>query len=173
MLDKDIAAKLEMAFSQYGFVQPSVAQLKTACQVSLRTLYKYYPSKDEMIVAALTFRHQRYLDFLSAQVSSSGAAAIAQVFDSLEVWLRDFAPYGCLSMNALAAYPNNPMIQAAVKQHKAEVRDFLGKLANREDLASPLFLLHEGVSSAWPVLGNEALFSAKQTMTSLFKDAVL
>ncbi|MEO9655966.1 TetR/AcrR family transcriptional regulator [Marinomonas sp.] len=173
MLDKDIAAKLEIAFSQHGFAQPSVAQLKTECQVSLRTLYKYYPSKDEMIVAALSFRHERYLDFLSADVSELGGAAIGQVFDKLEIWMKDYAPYGCLSMNAMAAYPENIMIQKAVKQHKREVRDFLGKLSARSDLATPLFILHEGVASAWPTLGKVAMASVKQTLISLFKEKAI
>ncbi len=173
MLDKDIAAKLEIAFSQYGFVQPNVAQLKTECQVSLRTLYKYYPSKDDMIVAALSYRHERYLDFLSADVSELGGAAIGQMFDKLEIWMKDYAPYGCLSMNAMAAYPENSMIQEAVKQHKREVRNFLGKLSARPDLATPLFILHEGVASAWPILGSVAMASVKQTLISLFKEKAI
>ena len=64
MLREQIAASLEVAFSQQGFAEPSVAQLKTACGVSLRTLYKHFPSKEAMIVGALEYRHQRYLDFL-------------------------------------------------------------------------------------------------------------
>ena len=64
MLKEEIAASLELAFSHYGFAEPSVAKLKTACNVSLRTLYKHYPSKEAMIVAALQHRHQRYLTFL-------------------------------------------------------------------------------------------------------------
>ena len=64
IVKEKIAASLEKAFSQYGFAEPSVPQLKNACEVSLRTLYKYYPSKEAMIVAALEHRHQRYLSFL-------------------------------------------------------------------------------------------------------------
>ncbi|MEF1262780.1 TetR/AcrR family transcriptional regulator, partial [Vibrio harveyi] len=40
MLKEQIAANLEQAFSELGFAEPSVAQLKAACGVSLRTLYK-------------------------------------------------------------------------------------------------------------------------------------
>lgn len=34
MLKEQIAASLEQAFSELGFAEPSVAQLKTACGVS-------------------------------------------------------------------------------------------------------------------------------------------
>ncbi|MFA0724661.1 TetR/AcrR family transcriptional regulator, partial [Vibrio sp. 10N.222.49.E5] len=40
----------------------------------------------------------------------------------------------------------------------------------RDDLASELFLLHEGVSSAWPVLGEEAVTSAQNMVTKLLKE---
>ena len=51
MLKQDIAAALEAAFSQHGFTEPSVATLQKLSGVSLRTLYKHYPSKQSMIIA--------------------------------------------------------------------------------------------------------------------------
>lgn len=64
-------------------------------------------------------------------------------------------------MNAIAAFPDNELINQAVTQHKEQVRVLIGKQSLRDDLATPLFLLHEGVSSAWPVLGEEAVASAQ------------
>ena len=107
VIKEDIAIKLEKAFSQYGFAEPSVAQLKTACNVSLRTLYKYYPSKEMMVVGALDYRHQRYLDFLLSESPSPGIASILHIFDKLEQWMKAFAPHGCMSMNAVAASPSS------------------------------------------------------------------
>ena len=170
MLREQIAASLEVAFSQYGFAEPSVAQLRTACNVSLRTLYKHYPSKEAMIVAALEYRHQRYLTFLLNQPSAGGAAAVLNIFNKLEQWMMEFAPHGCLSMNAIAAFPANPLISKAVKEHKKEVRRFLGQQSSREDLATAIFLLHEGVSSAWPVLGRSAVTSAQTVLLQLLEE---
>jgi len=170
MLREQIAASLEQAFSKSGFAEPSVAQLRTACNVSLRTLYKHYPSKEAMIVAALEFRHQRYLTFLHYPSATTGVESVLHIFDRLEQWMQQYAPHGCLSMNAIAAFPDNLLINNAVKEHKKAVRQFLGQQSRREDLATAIFLLHEGVSSAWPVLGRNAVTAAQQTLRLLLKE---
>jgi len=170
MLKEQITSSLEDTFSQYGFAEPSVAQLKTACNVSLRTLYKHYPSKEAMIVGALEYRHQRYLAFLLNESPSAGVESALHIFNKLELWMKEFAPHGCLSMNAIAAFPDNPLINKAVKQHKKDVLYFLGQRSQRADLATAIFLLHEGVSSAWPVLGGEAVIFAKKALLQLLKD---
>lgn len=170
MLREQITVNLEDTFSQYGFAEPSVAQLKTACKVSLRTLYKHYPSKEAMIVGALEYRHQRYLAFLLNDSPASGVESVIHIFNKLELWMDEFAPHGCLSMNAIAAFPDNALISKAVKEHKEDVLQFLSQQSQRDDLASIIFLLHEGVSSAWPVLGREAVTSAQKTILQLLKE---
>ncbi|EPJ49739.1 MAG: hypothetical protein OFPI_22980 [Osedax symbiont Rs2] len=170
MLREQIAASLEQAFSKFGFAEPSVAQLRIACNVSLRTLYKHYPSKEAMVVAALEHRHQRYLTFLLHQSPVAGTESVFHIFNKLEQWMQQFAPHGCLSMNAIAAFPDNLLISKAVKDHKNQVRQFLGRQSQREDLSITLFLLHEGLSSAWPVLGKSAVTAAQQNLLQLLKD---
>jgi len=171
MLKQQIAQRLEQAFSQLGFAEPSVAQLKVACNVSLRTLYKHYPSKEDMIVAALDNRHQRYLSFLSDGAPEGGLEALQHTFTKLGQWLEQFAPNGCMSVSALGAFPDHPIINQTVKQHKAQVRRFLCKQSLRADLATQLFVLHEGVSSAWPLLGEEVLNSAQHIILRLLEES--
>ena len=170
MLREQIAASLEVASSQQGFAEPSVAQLKTACNVSLRTLYKHFPSKEAMIVGALEHRHNRYLNFLLENVPAGDLESMLDIFNKLQQWMEEHAPHGCMSMNAMAAFPDNEIINQAVTEHKREVKTLLGKQSQRDDLASELFLLHEGVSSAWPVLGEEAVTSAQNMVTKLLKE---
>lgn len=169
MLKQQIAARLEQAFSQYGFTELSVAQLKIASQVSLRTLYKHYPSKEEMTIGALTYRHQRYLNFLQQNSPVTGIESVIHIFKQLDQWMKEYAPHGCMSINAIAAFPDNDSIQAAVKQHKEDVRQFLGQQSQREDLSTQLFILHEGISSAWPLLGAETITSALQMVKQLME----
>jgi len=170
IIKEKIAISLEKTFSQYGFAEQSVDQLKTACNVSLRTLYKYYPSKEAMIVGALEYRHQRYLTFLLNDSPPRGVDSIVHIFNKLEQWMKEFAPHGCLSMNAIAAFPDNSFINDSVKEHKKKVIHFLGQQSQREELASAIFLLHEGVSNAWPVLGESAVSEAKKALLILFKE---
>jgi len=171
LLKQQIAASLEIAFSQQGFAEPSVSLLRVACNVSLRTLYKHYPSKETMIVAALNFRHQRYITFLSTDLPEKGLAAVSHIFMQLEQWMIQFAPNGCMSMNALTAFPNNTLIRNAVSEHKRQVRDFLALHSLREDLANAIFILHEGVSSAWPLMGESVLNAAQESLLTLLRES--
>ena len=168
-MKEQIAASLEQAFSEQGFAEPSVAQLKVACGVSLRTLYKYFPSKEDMIVAALEHRHQRYLNYLLADSPEKGISATLHIFSKLQQWMENYAPNGCMSMGAIAAFPEHAVINQTVKSHKEEVRLFLGTQSLRDDLATPLFLLHEGVSNAWPIMGDEILQSAHVAVLTLLE----
>ncbi|SHH29956.1 TetR/AcrR family transcriptional regulator [Ferrimonas marina] len=162
-----IAARLEQAFSEQGFAEPGVAQLKTISQVSLRTLYKHYPSKEAMVIGALEHRHQRYSTLLQGTESMTPSEAVNALFDRLADWMRDEAPHGCLSVNALAAFPDSAAIRDAVNGHKQAVRQQLGRLSGRPDLATALFLLHEGASSSWPLLADAAIDAARQSALTL------
>ncbi|WED24290.1 TetR/AcrR family transcriptional regulator [Vibrio sp. JC009] len=169
MLKEQIAASLEVAFSKHGFAEPSVARLKDACNVSLRTLYKHYPSKAAMVIGALEHRHQRYLSFLLTGSPEPGIDSVLHIFKQLEFWMKEYAPHGCLSVNAIAAFPDSPEVTMAVKQHKEEVRQLLGRQSQREELSDALFLLHEGVSSAWPVMGQKAVISAQEAIQQIMR----
>ncbi|MCK8046063.1 TetR/AcrR family transcriptional regulator [Shewanella sp. 1CM18E] len=166
-LKDKIAAKLETEFGLYGFAESSVAQLQKASGVSLRTLYKYYPSKEAMIIGALENRHQRYLSILMTNIPAPGADAIIHIFEKLQYWMTHTAPNGCMSMQALAAFPENQQIQDAVNTHKQDVQEFLGQHSNRAELATALYVLHEGISSSWPVLGQESVIAANTAVRAL------
>lgn len=168
MLKEKIAADLESAFSKLGFAQPSVAQLKTACNVSLRTLYKHYPSKEAMIISALEYRHKRYMTFLLSESHSTGLESVLHIFEKLEQWMVEFAPNGCLSLNAITAFPEDMAIKQAVQRHKDEVHDLLAELCQRDDLSTELFLLHESVSSVWPTMGKASVISAQKIIKQLW-----
>ena len=168
-MKQQIAQKLEQAFSQYGFAEPSVSQLQRYCGVSLRTLYKYYSSKEEMIIAALTFRHQRYMELLATRAESEGMTGIKCVFQELESWMTHHAPHGCMSTLAVASFPDNQTIAQVVNSHKLDVRAFLVQRVGDERRGEQLFLLHEGVTATWPVLGKQALSTANDMINALVR----
>lgn len=163
----ELASRLEDAFSFYGFAEPNVATLKTHTQTTLKTLYKYFPSKEDMIVAALDNRHNRYISFLEKDCPTHLEDALGHIFQRLAHWLENYAPRGCLSLQALASYPNNKQIAQAVNSHKQEVRKWFESRLGDESLAERVFLIHEGMSGAWPTLGHCALDAAKANLSAL------
>ena len=169
MLKQQISANLEAAFAQHGFAQPSVAILQQASGVSLRTSYKYYPSKELMIIAALEHRHQRYLALIAKDTPTTGLAAIMHIFGQLQLWMQHSAPTGCMSLQAIAAFPENQQIAAVVNSHKQALQTFLAEQSQRPDCAAALYLIHEGIASAWPIMGKDTLASAEQLTQKLLE----
>ena len=171
MLKIQIAARLEQAFSKHGFAQPSVGELRDICDVSLRTLYKHFPSKEAMVIGALAYRHKRYMDHLQSQLPEQQSTQVIALYflSQLQSWMKDFAPHGCLYINAIAAFPDKPEIQLIVSKHKQDVIDLLNESISQIELADTLFLLMEGVQSAWPLMGNQALKPAISTINRLNK----
>ncbi len=158
--EKQIASRLEQAFTVRGFTRPSVKELQKAAGTTLKTLYRYFPSKEAMVIGALTHRHDRYFSFLAENEPPPGKDSIIHLFGRLGEWMTMHAPNGCLYLNALTAFPDNPEVREITVQYKRELVQILAKRSGRKGLANELFLLHEGASAAWPVIGMQALDSA-------------
>ncbi len=159
---------LEQTFSQRGFAEPGVADLRKAAGVCLRTLYRYFPSKVAMVIGALDYRHTRYMDFLSDGEPPPGSESILHLLHRLDKWMQEYAPHGCLSVNALAAYPNNREILETVKRHKDETIQLMARRSGRKELSLELFLIHEGVSATRPLVGIQTIKAAKIAILKLF-----
>ena len=76
-----------------------------------------------------------------------------------------------MSLSALAAFPENEEIKTAVAKHKDDVRILLGEQAMRPDLATALFILHEGVSSVWPIMGYSSIESANGVIKQIMEQS--
>ncbi len=165
-----IASRLEACFVEHGFLEPGVDALRDGCGVSLRTLYKYFPSREAMVIGALNHRHDRYLNFIEDGAPASGPASIAHVFGRIESWMKGECGTGCLFLNALAAHPSNAEIRETVKRQKDGTRLLLGRSSGRPELADALFLLHEGATAAWPLMGREAIRTARDSALKLLRE---
>jgi len=164
-----IAARLEEVFWHRGFAEPSVPELRAGAGVSMRTLYRHFPSREAMIVGALEYRHRRYLRYVREGVNEPGLEAAVQLFDKLGGWMRMTAGKECMFRQALAANPGSAEIAALVKRHKGELLQFFGELSGQEGFASSLYLLHEGVTACYAEMGETAVEDAKTLVRQMFK----
>ena len=122
--------------------------------VAKMSLYKHFRSKDELIVAYLERREQRWREHFEAQMrDTAGAPAdrVLAVFDVLARWTEHENPRGCAFINAYVeladtSHPGNAVAHA----DKQWLRGYLTELvaesgaAQPELLGSQLFLLLEG-----------------------------
>ncbi|MFY2822371.1 TetR/AcrR family transcriptional regulator [Ruegeria sp. MALMAid1280] len=163
-----IAARLHGQFEEMGFAGPGVEALRAGADVSLRTLYKYFPSREAMVVGALQHRDRAYADWIG-DGAENGAAHVVHILQRLSDWLFGISNCGCLFRNALSAYPDSAPIRAAVEVHKSGVRaQFHRRLVDvaphcdADALADQLFVLHEGLTEAARMIGPER--ASRQTL---------
>lgn len=165
-LENKIAQKLDLQFAAMGFASPGVDTLRAGADVSLRTLYKYYPSREAMIVGALEHRHQAYVDWISGG-PKTGADHVLHILFRLGDWQSNIACNGCLFLNALAAYPESTPIREAVEHHKEQVRlafevriRMVAPSADATDLSEALLTIHEGQTEMAMVRGADVALTA-------------
>ena len=164
-----IAAGLERAFAENGFAAPSVGDLRDAAGVSLRTLYKYAPSREEMVYAALEHRHQRYLEKVFDELPEAAEQALAAMFSRVGAWMETESSRGCLFHAAVAAAPQDQRLIALLQDHKGEVARRAAMATGLEDKEVELMLILEGLTQTWPQHGGQAVESALQLGQALRK----
>lgn len=164
-----IAAGLEQAFAAEGFAEPGVDQLRDATQVSLRTLYKYCPSREDMVLTALEHRHGRYLEHLFRDLPEAPEKALEDIFARIGAWMRTNAAQGCLFHAAVAAQPHNTALRQMLERHKAEVAARLAEATGLSAYRDELMLLHEGLTQSWSFMGEAAVERAKALAVPLLE----
>jgi len=155
----DTAGRL---FYGQGIRAVGVDTIAAEIGISKRTLYNYFPSKDELIVAYLS-RH-----FVPTKTSDRPLLEqILRVFDRLERWFASDTFRGCPFVNAIAelgdaAHPGTKMAVAFKEQRRLWLRDALSQLnvADPDGLATQIAILMEGAIIAALVRGDPGMAGA-------------
>jgi AcrR family transcriptional regulator len=151
---------IEAAFSLFrknGFYATGVDLIMQKAGVSKRTLYKYFPTKNDLIVAVLNhYRivYEKYLNQILKQKDKTSRRKILEIFDDAEQWFEDINFHGCLAVNAMGEFSGkNQAIEDSCIRFKRWEIDILRSLtkdinsARADELAYKLFVLLEGMSS--------------------------
>lgn len=157
-----ISAGLERAFAARGFAEPSVEDLRDAAGVSLRTLYKYTPSRADMVLAALENRHQRYLSYVFDGLPDGTEGATNAILARVGTWMATETSHGCLFHAAVAADLNSSPLRRILERHKAEVASRAATATGLVAAETDLLVIIEGLTQAWPLHGDEAVEAAKR-----------
>ena len=162
-----ISAGLERAFASGGFAEPSVETLRAAAGVSLRTLYKYMPSRADMVLAALENRHRRYLSHVFDDLPDGLEDATDAILSRVGIWMAAEASHGCLFHAAVMADPNSEPLRGLLERHKAEVASRATAATGLVAAETELFVIVEGLTQAWPLRGEAAVRAAKRLTRAL------
>lgn len=156
----EISDGLERAFASRGFAEPSVEDLRDAAGVSLRTLYKYTPSRAEMVLAALENRHQRYLALVFGELPIEPREALDTMISRVGGWMATETSHGCLFHAAVAADPGSDRLRALLERHKAEVARRGASACGLPESETELLLIIGGLTQTWPLRDEAAVEAA-------------
>jgi AcrR family transcriptional regulator len=169
-------------FNRHGFHATGVDRIVAVAKVAKKTLYAHFPSKEDLILAALSRKRAAFADkFLPAVLAASSGPRerLLSLFELAKSWFSDPDFYGCIFINAAAEYsePGHP-INACAREFKTLLRNFArdqaaaGGAADPETLADQIALLFEGATAVAQVSARpDAATTAKGIAVQLIDQA--
>ncbi len=144
-------------FRENGFYATGVDLIMRTAKVSKRTLYKYFPTKNELIVVVLEYyrtTYREHIDDLLTHEEGNNRKKILLIFEDAMTWFDDTNFHGCLAVNAMGEFSGkDESIENSCVRFKHWEIDLLNTLTSGlgvkkpEQLAYKLFVLLEGMSS--------------------------
>ena len=170
-------------FSESGFHATGIDHILAESGVAKKTLYRYFRSKDELILAALKkfdglFRN-RFMARVEAKAETSYDRLLA-VFDVAGAWFEENNFLGCIFINAVGEYSRNDTpIRAVTSEFKIMMYRYIRGLCadagarEADALAEQLALLLEGaIVTAQVSRRSRAAQVAKTIAEALIADAL-
>jgi len=169
-------------FNRYGFHATGVDRIVAAAKVAKKTLYSHFPSKEDLILAALARKEAAFTEKFIPAVMASAAdprQRLLALFEMAKSWFSDPDFYGCIFINAAVEYsdPGHP-INACARRFKTQLRAFVrdqakaGGAADPDRLADQIALLFEGATTVAQVSARpDAATTAKEIAATLIDAA--
>ena len=122
-------------FGREGFHATGIDRILAEAGVAKMTLYHHFRSKDELILAALRLRDERFRNDFMRRVEKNAddpAERLLAIFDVFAEMFREGGATGCTFINACAEYadPDSPIHRAAA-EHKRLFVEYVWALAHR------------------------------------------
>jgi AcrR family transcriptional regulator len=116
-------------FYQDGIRAVGIDRIIAEAEVAKMSLYKHFPSKDDLVLAVLLFREEGTLEFFRSAIERHGKKAkspLRAFFAALKEWFATPGFRGCPFQNAAAelADPAHPSTEF-VRGHKQRFSEFL------------------------------------------------
>ncbi len=170
-------------FQTQGINSTGVDNIVAVAGTTKMTLYKYFHSKEALILEVLQKGQSDFQTWLDEKLNSNSkkpSDKIQQLFDYVEEWVNSPEFIGVGFIKASAEFPNeeNPIHQLSSQQSR-EFRLFIGRLAaeakikDADGLALQLSLLFEGAVQAEQMKrGSGAIKYAKKAAKILIDGAI-
>jgi AcrR family transcriptional regulator len=148
-------------FSKRGVHDVGVDEVIEHADVAKATLYRHFPSKDELVLAFLERREQLWTrDWVEAGARERGATPeerLLAIFDVFDGWFRSAEFEGCSFINILLEMTPNHELGRASIGYLANIRSMIRTLAEEACLSDP-----ESFARSWHILMKGSIVSAAE-----------
>ncbi|WP_225825108.1 TetR/AcrR family transcriptional regulator [Streptomyces naphthomycinicus] len=151
----------ETLFYAHGIQAVGMDRVREASGLPLKRIYRFFATKEDLVVAVLRRRDRRWRESLTAHVESVAEPRerVLAVFDWLAGWFAEPGFRGCAWINAHGELgPSSEPVLAEVRSHKRAFHDQLAAWvsATGTPVAEPVFLLAEGAMVTAGISGDPA-----------------
>jgi AcrR family transcriptional regulator len=156
----DVAEKL---IYKSGIAATGMDLLVKTAGVSRKSIYRYFANKEDLVVAALKRRDERWMRWFSSEVDKAPTplARLLNLFPVLKGWFHSEGFRGCAFINTSGETgdPQDPVRQVA-KMHKLKLLDYVTRLCSDQGIEQPqvlagkLLILIDGAITVALVMGD-------------------
>lgn len=170
----DVAEKL---IYKGGIAATGMDLLVKTAGVSRKSIYRYFANKEDLVVAALKRRDERWMHWFSSEVDKAPTplARLLNLFPVLKGWFDSEGFRGCAFINTSGETgdPQDPVRQVA-KMHKQKLLDYVTGLCSEQGLEQPqvlagklLILIDGAISVALVMADHSAADQAQEVLKTL------
>lgn len=157
-------------FSQRGIGAVGVDTIVAKSGVAKMTLYRHFPSKQELVLAFLQQRELLWThEWLETEILANGKtprARLLAIFDTFDRWFQQPTFEGCSFINVLLEMPSDSPIRRAAAAHLADIREIIAAQAEQAGLADI-----ERFAQTWHFLMKGCIVSANEGNLQAAKQA--
>lgn len=174
--EEQILKTAERLFVEGGFHATGINKVLKESGVATMTLYRYFPSKNDLVLGVLKYREEKYFYYLRSLMKENSVQSVVDVHCQ---WITDQHAMGCLFFRALEEYVVfEEKIVQFVKDHKQKVVSYIQSVAQEEDLNKPqlvatkISLVLEGATAmaeAFP--HDQIIFHTKELSNLILNEA--
>ena len=166
----DVTEKL---IYRHGIAATGMDLLVKTAGVSRKSIYRYFANKDELVIAALQRRDERWMQWLRNEVErreGSGERLLA-LFSALKAWFASADFRGCAFINTSGETgdPQDP-VRLLAKAHKQKLLEYALELCRAHGTCDPerqaaqLLILIDGAITVALVMGDTTAADSAQNM---------
>lgn len=165
-------------FYSRGIQSVGMDELCSTAQVSRKTFYSVFPSKDALILEVIARWHEAFMAGVVgiAEKAESPREALLSIFDFLAGWFETESFRGCGFMNTFGEMGSiSPGVATLAREHKLSFQIHLADLAQNagapEWLAPQLAILVEGAITTAAISGSSAAAGQARLAAEMLSDA--